>query len=151
IMKKFTSILAFTILALAIISCKKDDTVAQIPAVAANGNFTWTTNGTTTVNTADSAFYRSQFKTIFAYKNISGLMKLQYEINLTAGTPATYTIGSGNAIAYTANTPFFIPTAGNVIITANTGTKVTGTFTGTGTLTAGTSSVAGTFTDIPVQ
>lgn len=116
-----------------------------------NGTFTWTTNGTTTVNTADSAFYRAQFKTIFAYKKISGVMKLQFEINLTAGTPATYTIGSGNAITYTANTPYFAPSSGNVIITANSGTKVSGTFQGSGTAASGTSSVNGTFTDIPVQ
>lgn len=40
---------------------------------------------------------------------------------------------------------------GTTVITANTGTKVTGTFQGTGTLTSGTNSVAGTCADIPVQ
>jgi hypothetical protein len=159
IMKKITHI-QFKVLKVLILilitfsSCKKNSntaTSANTTTTPANGSFTWTVNGGSAVNTADSAFYRSQFKTIFAYKKISGVMKLQYEINLAAGTPATYTLGAPNAITYTANSPYFTPTSGNVIITANTGTKVTGTFQGSGTLTSGTSSVAGTFTDIPVQ
>ena len=78
-------------------------------------------------------------------------MVLQYEINLTGGIPATYTVGASNVLTYTANAPYFVATSGNIIITANTGTKVTGSFQGTGTLTSGTSSVAGSFADIPVQ
>ncbi|MBP6430859.1 MAG: hypothetical protein KA319_03750 [Ferruginibacter sp.] len=132
-------------------SCEKDSNNATPNPTPANGSFTWTVNGGTTVITADSAFYRAAFKTIFAYKKISGVMQLQYEINLTGGTAATYPVGASNAITYTANLPYFVATAGNVIITANTGTKVTGSFQGTGTLTSGTSSVSGTFTDIPVQ
>lgn len=132
-------------------SCNKNSNNPTPAPTPANGSFTWTVNGGATVITADSAFYRTAFKTIFAYKKISGVMVLQYEINLTGGTPATYTVGASNVLTYTANAPYFVASAGSIIITANTGTKVSGTFQGTGTLTSGTSSVAGTFTDIPIQ
>ena len=48
-------------------------------------------------------------------------------------------------------TPTPTPANGSFTWTVNRGTKVTGTFQGTGTLTSGTNSVAGTCADIPVQ
>jgi hypothetical protein len=117
-------------------------------APAATPGFSWKENGGTITKTSASASYTTQYKTIYAKSATSATI---FEINLTAGTPATYTIdGSKNALAYIINSAMFQGSAGSVVITANTGGKMSGTFQATGTAAGGITSVSGTFTDIDV-
>lgn len=151
--KKGLNIIATALLTIVFLSsCKKDSsTNSGNTNTNPYGTFTWTVNGGSTVMTADSASYKATFKTLVAYQKVSGVNRLAFEINLTANTPATYSLVTGNALAYTLSTPYFFANAGNVIIASNSGTKISGTFTATGAAAGGTSAVAGTFTDIPVQ
>jgi glutamate 5-kinase len=144
---KFTSMLMIALVAIMFVSCSKDDDKdkEEAPTTAANG-FTWKENGSTTVQTATTATFSTQYKTIMASTATGSV----FEINLSGTTPATYTLNSSNVITYTKVTPFFVPSTGNVIITANANGKVSGTFQGTGTTTSGISSVSGTFTNINV-
>jgi glutamate 5-kinase len=143
---KFYS-LALLFISLVVTSCSKDDANATTPIAPANG-FTWTENGGTTVKTASIASFTTQYKTIFA-KNDP--VQTLFEINLSAATPATYTIdGSTVALAYVVNSQVFMASSGSVIITANANGKMTGTFQATGTTTGGVSSVKGSFTNIDV-
>ena len=148
---KFLPITIFVVFNCLVSCSKQTTTTTPTPTPTTSSSFTWTVNGGSTIMTADSARFSAQYKTIFAYKKTGATYALQYEINLTAGIPATYTLGTANAITYTGNTPYFIPTTGDVIITANSGTKLSGTFQGSGTAAGGTSSISGTFKDIPVQ
>lgn len=139
--------LMIALLAIMFVACDKGDKEEKedAPATAANG-FTWKENGSSTVQTAATATFSTQYKTIMATTATGSA----FEINLSGTTPATYTLSSANVITYTKVTPFFIPTTGNVIITANANGKISGTFQGSGTTTSGISSVSGTFTNITV-
>lgn len=108
--------------------------------------FTWTENNSATVQTAATANFTTQYKTLKA----SNGGTLLFEINIDGTTPATYVLNGTNAIAYTKVTPYFIPTTGNVVITASTSTVISGTFQGTGNNGSGITAVAGIFTNISV-
>jgi hypothetical protein len=73
-----------------------------------------------------------------------------FEINLSGTTPATYPLNSTNVITYVKVTPYFVANSGSVIITANAGGKISGTFQGAGPTVSGISLVSGTFTDVTV-
>jgi len=104
------------------------------------------TGGATTV--ADSAFYYQQYNTIHAYKNGNAN---HFEINLSALTVATYSIGSGtgNAVTYVMGSTYLAATSGSLNITASANNKLSGNFvtpvSGGGSITE----VSGRFTDIP--
>jgi hypothetical protein len=139
------------LVAFSLISCGSGSDSPNTPTNTPSGTtstsvFKWTENGSATEQTATTANFSTQFKTLKAYNGTT----LVYEINLDGTTPATYTLNANNAITYIKSTQFFTPTAGNVIITANANSKVSGTFAGTGTAVGGVTSVAGTFTDITV-
>ncbi len=140
----FRKLSLIALIAVSLVACKKDDKEPETTN-SANG-FTWTENGGSTAQTATAATFSTGYKTLIA----TGAAGTVFEINLTGTTPGTYTLGSGNAITYTKVTPYFTPTTGNVIITTNSGGKISGTFQGGGTATAGITAVAGTFTDITV-
>jgi hypothetical protein len=146
-MKTKFLVLALVIFTVAFSSCSKDDDDSSATPTPTGDGFSWTENGGTTVNTAASATFSTQFKTLIA-KDASNATV--FEINLDGITPATYTVGATNAITYAGVSPFFIADAGNVIITTNASDKVSGTFQGTGTAAGGITSVTGTFTNITV-
>lgn len=161
-MKKtiFTLSGAVILCALIITSCKKKSQDPE-PDPAST---TTTTGGTTTGNTnpspgftftpnggsatvADSAFYYQQYKTIHAYKNGNAN---HFEINLSALTVTSYSIGSGtgNALTYVMGTTYLAATSGSLNITAAANDKLSGNFNTT--LSGGSiSSVTGQFVDIP--
>ena len=136
--------LTIALLAIMFVSCSKDDKDSEEAPKTSSDGFTWKENGSPTVQIATAATFSTQYKTIKAYSGTT----LVFEINLSGTTPATYTLNTNNVITYTKVSPFFIPTSGNVIISSNANSKVSGTFQGTGTTTAGISSVSGTFTNI---
>ncbi len=133
--------LCIAAVSLTLVSCKKDESEPQVTA-----GFTWTENGGTTVQTASTATFSTQYKTLIAASSTGTV----FEINLSGTTPDTYALGGSNVITYTKVTPYFIPSTGNVIITANANGKMSGSFQGSGSASGGVTSVAGTFTDIVV-
>lgn len=127
-------------------ACSTSGSTTTTPT-SANNSFTWTENGGSTILTADNPYANLQGKTIFAVRTGNTI----YEINLTSLAVGTYPIGSSNVITYVPNAAgFFNATSGNVIITANAGNKISGTFTGTGSGN-GITSVSGQFTNISIQ
>lgn len=127
-----------------IAACSEDEAAAVIPA--STSGFVWVDNTGASV-TADSAYYDSQYKTIKAFKG--GLTKF-VEINLTAGTVGTYTLGTTNAFSYLSGSSLYMAASGSVVITENANSKMTGSFTTTGT-GASITSITGTFTNITVR
>jgi len=129
-------------------SCSDDDSAPNDnqnqPATA---SFTWTENGGATI-TADSAFYVTQYKTIKAFKGAN--MAHFVEINLTADSPATYQIGSGNAVSKLDGTGVYVASSGSVTISEKTATKMSGSVTSTGSGSSVTALNA-QFTDIEVR
>jgi hypothetical protein len=139
----------FAVMVFGMTGCGSESTAPSTNNSTNNSSnvFTWTENGSATVQTATTANFSTQFKTLKAYNGAT----LLFEINLNGTTPATYALdGINNVITYTNVTPWFVPTTGNVIITANANAEISGTFQGTGPLTSGITSVAGTFTKITV-
>lgn len=146
-MKTKFLVLALILITVTFSSCSKDDNDSSSTPTPATNGFKWTENGGTTVKTAASATFSTQYKTLIA-KDASNATV--FEINLDGTTPATYTVGATNAITYAGVNPFFVVSTGNVIITTNASDKVSGTFQGTGTAAGGITSVTGTFTNITV-
>nr|WP_294796518.1 hypothetical protein [uncultured Mucilaginibacter sp.] len=139
---KLTSILMIAMAAIVFCGCsKKND---QTPTTTSG--FTWKENSSTTVQTATTATFSTAYKTLIA-STAAGTV---FEINLSGTAPATYTLNSSNVITYTKVTPYFVATSGSVIITANAGGKISGTFQGAGTAVGGISLVSGSFTDVTV-
>jgi len=134
----------------ALTSCSNDNDDQQIitpvPTPAATG-FSWRENDPNgAVKTAATATFSTQYKTMMA-KDANG--DLLFEINLTGDAAGTYTIGSGNAVTYVVENPYFVADTGEVIITSNANGKVSGTFEafrgGTGI-----TRIYATFTDVTV-
>ena len=139
---KFTSILMIAMAAIVFFGCsKKSD-----PTPTTTSGFTWRENSSTTVQTATTATFSTAYKTLIA-STATGTV---FEINLSGTTPATYPLNSTNVITYVKVTPYFVANSGNVIITANAGGKISGTFQGAGTTVSGISLVSGAFTDVTV-
>jgi hypothetical protein len=125
-----------------------DGTITTKAAAVTKG-FSWKENGGTVSKTAATATYSTQYKTIMAKTAASETI---FEINLTGGVPGTYTLdGSTNALAYiVSSSAMFQATSDSLVITANAGLKMSGTFQATGATAGGITSVSGTFTDIDV-
>ena len=144
ILKK--TILISSISLLTFMACKKKEE-APTPAPAPITSFTWSENGGATVK-ADSAFFETRYNTIKAYNN-NGTNFI--EINLTAGTAATYTVSpSSNAISYLVGSNLYTASSGSTTISANALSKMSGSFTSTGS-GASITSLSGTFNNISVR
>jgi len=147
-MKTKFRILALIFITAFLISCSSDDdndAVQPTPSVTAG--FRWKENGGAEI-TADEAYFESAYKTIKASKGTSGTPGFQFvEINLSGATAGTYAVGSGNAVGTLAG---YGARAGNIQITSNTGGKMSGTLTSTGS-GGGTTSLDATFNDIEVR
>ena len=130
-------------------SCSSDDrneAVTPTPTPATNG-FKWKENNGTEI-TADAAYFESAYNTIKASTGTSGSAGYQFvEINLTAATAGTYTVGSGNAVGTLAG---YGASAGSIVISSNASGKMSGTVTSTGS-GSGVTSLDATFTDIEVR
>jgi len=141
--------MAFLLFALMISSCSSDDSnesVTPTPNPAATG-FKWKENGGAEI-TADNVYFESAYNTIKASKGTSGSTGFQFvEINLTAATAGTYTVGSGNAVGTLAG---YGASAGSIVITSNASGKMSGTVTSTGSGN-GMTSLDATFADIEVR
>lgn len=141
--------LAILMLTLAFASCSSDDnnqTVEQVTPTAATG-FKWKENGGIEI-TADAAYFETAYKTIKASKGTQGTADYKFvEINLSGTAPATYTIGSGNAVGTLAG---YGASAGSIVVTSNASGKMSGTVTSTGS-GSGVASLDATFTDIEVR
>ncbi|MDI1257262.1 MAG: hypothetical protein PSV16_14305 [Flavobacterium sp.] len=144
-MKTKIFISALIALTFTFISCSGSDDDGGGNNNPVNG-FMWTENGSATVNTAATASFSTQYKTLMA-KDASG--NTLFEINLNGTTAATYAIGANNAFTYAAVNPFYIATGGNIVISANASNKMSGTFTTTGS-GSNITAINGTFTNIDV-
>ena len=145
-----TKLLSIAVLFVATVfcSCSHDDNdpvITPVAPAAANG-FTWKENGGSTIKTAASATFTTQYKTLIAKDASNNTL---FEINLSGTGAATYTIDANNHLTY-ATTTYFTADAGSVVITSNAGGKVSGTFHTTGPAAAGVTAVDGTFTNITV-
>lgn len=147
-MKTTFQYIAAMVLLLVFASCSNDDPATVVPVTAPTANgFTWSKNGSGTIETAAAASFSTQYKTLIA-KDASGATI--FEINLDGTTAATYTVGVNNAITFTGVNPYFVATGGSVIMTSNANGKMSGTFQATGS-TSGITVIDGTFTNIEVN
>jgi hypothetical protein len=132
------------------VTCKKEaapeteDPSNNGPVAA--GSFSWKAGSGATV-TADSAYYYSQFTTIYAFKN--GLSN-SLEVNLSALSAGSYSLSSatGNMLTFITNATTYTASSGSFNITGTANNKLTGNFTAAfsgGTLT----SLSGEFDAIP--
>lgn len=154
-MKKLSSFLLIAILAITSISCNNDDSPTPIPVIPPTPStalFRYSENApldiSTNISTAQTASFSTQFNTLTVFNSAGTLL---FEINLTAATPGTYAVNSSNVISYTAVNPYFIPTSGDVIITANANNKISGTFRGLGSSNpSGVSRIYGEFNNVNI-
>ncbi len=147
---KITILLLAVAMATIFSSCSKSDpTPAVAPAVTAPDGFSWTENGGTTVKTATAIYVTSQ-NNLYA-KNAAGVDI--FEITTKNTIVGTYVLGDNfSVIQYTGLTPQYTPPTGKIVITSNTGGKMSGTFEGTGTsVGCPLTSIKGTFNNITVQ
>ena len=128
-------------------SCSDDDAKAITPTSSTTAGFKWKENGGAEI-TADVVYFETAYKTIKASKGTSGTPGFQFvEINLSGTTAGTYAVGAGNAVGTLAG---YGANAGNIEITSNTGGKMSGTLTSTGS-GSGTTSLDATFIEIEVR
>lgn len=154
-MKKLSSLVLLALLAITSISCNNDDAPAPIPVIPpapSTALFRYSENAPLSISTniiaAATASFSTQFNTLTVF-NAAGT--LLFEINLTAATLGTYTVNSSNVISYTAVNPYFIPSSGDIIITANASGKISGTFSGLGsTNPSGVSRIYGEFNNVNI-
>jgi hypothetical protein len=109
------------------------------------GSFIWTTSSSQSV-TADSAFYYSQFTTIYAFKNGNAN---SIEMNLSALSLGTYSFSStsGNTFAFVDGSTNYTASSGAVTITAVANNRLSGSYS-TNLVGGAITSLNGTFTDI---
>ncbi|RYY84914.1 MAG: hypothetical protein EOO15_18285 [Chitinophagaceae bacterium] len=135
----------FAIVLATLASCKKSSETTNNNTPGASG-FTWT-EGSGAAITADSAYFTAAFNTLIVWKQ--GLGK-HIEINLSAGTPATYNFSSGNAFTLITGGSSYAASGGSLTVSSNANGKISGTFSTSGS-GASLTAVTGSFTDIPVR
>lgn len=127
-------------------ACKKDkDDATPLPIVGTN-TFTWTENGSTTVNTADSVkFLYSESGGVAAYKN--GRVAVEIMLFFAKGA-ATYNLTNnimtteGHALQQVAG---FSANAGTITVSSLSTTGIAGTFDVSGPAAGNVSSMKGSF------
>lgn len=147
-MKKISLLVAAVFTAMTFTACSNDDenqVIVPVIPVAADG-FTWQENGAGTLKTAATASFSTQYKTLIA-KDASNATV--FEINLDGTAAATYDVGANNTITYVGVNPYFTATSGRVIVSANAGGKISGTFSAAGNA-AGITAISGTFKNVTV-
>jgi hypothetical protein len=144
ILKK-TIPISFIIL-LTVISCSKEEEKKTTPVVI--DGFTWSENGGST-QTADSAYFTSFLGVAYEIRVFKG--SSFFNITVSDITPSTYRIDNikGNALRYTVNTALFTAKTGDIIISSGSSTKISGSFTCTGSgASTSLTSISGTFNNI---
>jgi hypothetical protein len=133
-----------------IVACKKEDTPeteepTDVPAGQAD--FRWKYDGGATV-VADSAYYYSQFTTIYAFKN--GVSS-SIEVNLSSLSAGSYSLSSatGNMLTYVKNAATYTTTSGSFNISSTSNTKLSGDFSGSINTGSVSTTISGTFSAIP--
>lgn len=146
---KFLSVFAIT--SVIFTSCNRDDNNNN----GGNNNpaqdgFFYSENGASAQTKMDNADVYAAYNTINANSGSGAGMKI-CEINLSGLAPGTYAINSSNQFAFVVTgSTTWTASGGSVIITSNSGGKLTGTFDVQG----GGSSInrySGTFTNIVIQ
>jgi hypothetical protein len=127
-------------------SCAKNKDEPEPVTPINRGNFNWQSNQGTQVK-ADSAYYFSQFTTIFAFKNGTNS---SVEINLSSLALGSYSISSvtGNALTFVNGSSTYTAPSGYCNITGTSDNLLVGTFSvnlNGGTIT----SLSGNFSDLP--
>jgi len=136
------------LLAIFISGCAKDEKdPIEPPPSGGNtsfGEFKWTPSSGTEIR-SDSAYYIPSFNNIVAYKGNSTI-----DIVLSSLVAGTYTISSsqGNTLEYYTGSAVYNATSGSVVITTNTGSRLSGTFNAG---FQGQPSINGQFNNIPVR
>lgn len=149
-MKKIKLIFAIIILVIGLNSCSKNDETVTPPPPPAKSEFLYAEGAPTGFIPASDPIALAASKEIFGRNGVTEVVK----IKLTSLTVGTYSIGVGNEFTYTRPTTSspWVAGTGNVIITSNTGTKITGTFDlNSGTSTLGINEVHGKFSDITIN
>jgi hypothetical protein len=141
---KFIALLLIT--ASAFTACKKDKTDATPAPVIGANTFTWTENGSSVINTADSVkFLYAESGGVEAYKN--GVVIAEVMVFLPKGA-TTYNItnnimnSEGHVMQKVAN---FDATAGTISVSTLSATNIAGTFSVTGPAKGGITAMSGTF------
>jgi hypothetical protein len=137
--------------ALFLVGCaKKEDEVPENTSTSTTStsttSFGWAASGGSTLK-ADSSYFVQAYNNIVAYKGGNNNVVDIKLSDLKVGTYSLSTL-SGNSLEYVTGNSTYSATGGTVSIGANTGTKLSGTFScalSGGTLTA----LSGDFTDIP--
>jgi hypothetical protein len=127
-------------------SCAKNKDEPEPITPVNRGNFSWQSNQGAQVK-ADSAYYFSQFTTIFAFKNGTNS---SVEINLSSLGLGSYSISSvtGNALTFVNGSSTYTAPSGYCNITGTSDNLLVGTFSvnlNGGTIT----SLSGNFSDLP--
>ncbi len=146
---KFLSVFAIT--AVIFTSCNRDENNNN----GGNNNpaqdgFLYSENGASTQTKMDKADVYAAYNTINANSGSGTGMKI-CEINLSGLAAGTYNINSSNAFTFVVSgSTTWSATGGSVIITSNSGGKLTGTFDVQGSGTSVTR-YSGTFTNLAIQ
>jgi len=150
---KFPVLLILFVLTIAIgiSGCAKDqdepkEETPTTPVTVAPAKFTWTLSGAT-LATADDSYFVSQFSNIYASK-VNGM---SVDITLEDLSKGTHAIAPSNGITlvYTSSTTTMNASSGSVVISENTGTSVSGSFTCALMGGGGTSTIKGDFSNLP--
>jgi hypothetical protein len=136
--------------ALFFVTCKKESDPEPEPEnnnPANPGDFRWKTSGGATV-VADSAYYYSQFTTIYAFKNGTST---SIEVNLSSLAAGSYSLSSatGNVLTYVQNASTFTSAAGSFNIANTSNNKLSGDFDCSISNGSIATTLSGTFNTIP--
>lgn len=144
----FYSSILLTLLALLVISCKKEPEQScgscEVGGTEEPVGFYYSKNGGTVIK-ADSAFFNVAFKTITSY--YQGIAT-RVNIKTSSQTPGTYTFTiPANSLSYSEVSLTYIASGGNIVITENLNNKLSGEFFSHGT-GGGITSLSGRFKEI---
>jgi hypothetical protein len=140
-------IILFVAASVFLLSCAKDEKdPIEPPPTGGNtsaGEFKWSPAGSGEIK-SDSSYFIPAFNNIVAFKGNSTI-----DIILSALSPGTYTISSsqGNSLEYNTGSTVYKGSSGIVTISANTGSRLTGSFSCD--FGGATPAINGQFTNIP--
>lgn len=135
--------------AVVISGCAKDEDEPEEEnptTPAATPKFTWTLGGGTLV-TADDSYFVSEFSNIYASRTNG----MSVDINLSDLNTGNHIIAPSNGVTleYASSSGTLNATSGSVVISENTGTSVSGTFTCNLSGSGVNSTIKGDFSKVP--
>jgi hypothetical protein len=133
-----------------LISCKKKEpdcgSCSSGEGLKPPPGLSFVVNGSNTTLLADSAWFIPVSKTIMAYYQ-GNAHKLVIKTSLQS--PGTYSVSALNKVTYTETLLTYTATSGEIKITENTGTSLSGDFLTQGNSGGGITSLKGSFTELP--